>query len=171
MNAKTRWLVTAAGPGGLNSDPQSIPGVTALQTVIGYAAYIAAAICIIAVIGLGLFLVFSHESAHQGRTSSRVGYTIGACVVVGSASAIAGHTLGFNLFTATPQAVPGLTALQSVIGGCSWAACGLCVVGIVLAGLGLIKAHNSGGKVEHLIVALIGCAVVGSASGLTGAFI
>jgi hypothetical protein len=171
MNGNGQPLINATGAGGFNSDPNSIPGVSALQTAIGYTAWTATAICILAVIGLGLFLVFSHEAAHQGRTSSRVGYTMGGCIVVGAAAAIAGNSLGFSMFTSTPQAIPGLGAVQGVINGAAWAAGALCVIGIVLAGLGLLKAHNSGGKVEHLIIALLGCAVVGSASALTGVFI
>ncbi len=171
MTAFAMKIPAAGGAGGFNSNPAAIPGVSTLQTVVGYAAWTATGMCVLGMIGLGVWLVYNHESGHQGRSANRVGYAIAACVVIGSASSIAADSLGFNLFTSTPQAVPGLSGLQTIISGAAWAGAGVCVIGVILAGLQLWRAYNSGGHVERLIVTLIGCAVVGSAAALTGAFI
>src|ERR1700727_691654 len=107
MTALITRILAASGPGGFNSDPKSIPGVSTLQTVVGYAAWTATGLSVLGMIGLGVWLVYNHESGHQGRSANRVGYAIAACVVIGSASSIAADSLGFNLFTSTPQGVPG----------------------------------------------------------------
>jgi hypothetical protein len=160
-----------AGPS-FNSNPHAIPGVSNLQTVIGYTAWGATALCLIGLIAAGAVMAVSYHhgsNEHMGK----LGSVVAGCLIVGAAAPIAGSLLGFNLFTAHPEAVPGLTEVQTVIGYCAWVAAAICLIGLIVAG-GTMGLNYRRGNVEvgsRLGQVAAGCLIVGSASTLVGAFI
>src|SRR5659263_467736 len=90
-----------------DSTPVAIPGVTKLQAVIGYSAWVATALCLIGLIVTGALMAVAH---HHGTNQhvGRLGMVAAGCLIVGAASPIAGSILGFNLFTSDPEAIPCL---------------------------------------------------------------
>lgn len=156
---------------GFNSTPTAIPGVNNLQAIIGYSAWIATAVCLIGLIIVGASMAVAH---HQGGTIplGQLGGVVGGCLLVGAAAPIIGSVLGFNLFTADPQAVPGLVRVQTVIGYVSWIAVAACLIGLIVAGASMTMAHRRGelpgGRLGGVVA---GCLIVGSASTIIGALI
>jgi len=154
------------------SDPTAIPGVNNLQTIIGYVCWIATALCLIGLIVTGAMMAVSY---HRGSNEhvGRLGGVAAGCLVVGAASPIAGAILGFNLFTSTPQAIPGLSGVQTIIGYVSWVAAALCLIGLIIAG-GMLAVSYQRGNSEHagrLGGVATGCLIVGGASTIIGALI
>src|SRR5664280_1194430 len=123
-----------------DSTPVAIPGVTKLQAVIGYSAWVATALCLIGLIVTGALMAVAH---HHGTNQhvGRLGMVAAGCLIVGAASPIAGSILGFNLFTSDPEAIPGLAGVQTVIGYVSWVAAGA-VDGAALVGHGQHRARD-----------------------------
>jgi cytochrome b561 len=162
--------VLAGSP--FNSNPAAIPGVTNLQTIIGYACWIATALCLIGLTITGATMAVSY---HRGSNEhvGRLGGVAAGCLVVGAASPIAGAILGFNLFTSSPQAIPGLSGVQTVISYVSWIAAALCLIGLIIAGAMLAVSYQRGNS-EHagrLGGVATGCLIVGGASTIIGALI
>ena len=156
---------------GFNSTPTAIPGVTKLQAIVGYSAWIAAAVCLIGLIITGASMAVAH---HHGETIQlgRLGNVVAGCLVVGASSSIVGSILGFNLFTANPEAVPGLTKVQDVIGYVSWAAAAICLIGLIVAGAAMAVAHQQGRMPAGQLGAVAaGCMIVGAAGTIVGALI
>jgi hypothetical protein len=154
------------------SNPAAIPGVTNLQVIIGYTAWIATALCLIGLIITGALMAVSY---HRGSNehAGRLGGVAAGCLIVGAASPIAGSILGFNLFTAAPQAIPGLAGVQKVISYTSWIAAALCLIGLIVAGAMLAVSYQRG-NTEHtgrLGGVATGCLIVGGASTIIGALI
>jgi cytochrome b561 len=163
-------LVLAQGQ--FNNDPKAIPGVDKLQTVIGYVCWIATALCLIGLIVAGALMAVSYHRGNNQHTG-RLGGVAAGCLIVGAAAPIAGSVLGFNLFTANPQAIPGLTGVQTVISFISWISAALCLIGLVIAGAMLAVSYQQG-NTEHtgrLGSVATGCLIVGSASTIIGAII
>ena len=162
---------TPAPGTGFNSTPISIPGVTNLQSIIGYSAWIATAVCLIGLIIAGASMAVAH---HHGEPIQlgRLGYVVGGCLVVGAASPVVGSILGFNLFTADPQAVPGLTKVQDIIGYVSWAAAAACLIGLIVAGASMAVAIGQGRPpAGRLGGVAAGCMIVGAAGTIVGVLI
>lgn len=166
----TSVRVGAASP--FNSRPTAIPGVTSLQTLIGYVCWVATALCLIGLITTGALMAVSY---HRGSNEhvGRLGGVAAGCVLVGAASPIAGSILGFNLFTATPQAIPGLATVQTLIGYSSWIAAATCLIGLITAGAVMAIAYQRGNTdhVGRLGGVATGCLLVGAASTIVGALI
>ena len=161
-----------AGGGQFNSNPSAIPGVTNLQAIIGYGAWLATAACLIGLIVTGATMAISY---HRGSNEhmGRLGSVAAGCLIVGAASPIAGSLLGFNLFTSNPQAIPGLTTVQTVISYVSWIAAAACLIGLIAAGAMLAVSYQRGNS-EHagrLGSVAAGCLVVGGASTIVAALI
>ena len=159
-----------AGP--FTSNPAAIPGVTKLQAIIGYTAWLATAACLIGLIVTGATMAISY---HRGSNEhmGRLGSVATGCLVVGAAAPIAGSLLGFNLFTSTPQAIPGLATVQTVISYVSWIAAAACLLGLIAAGAALAISYQRGNS-EHagrLGGVAAGCLIVGGASTIVGALI
>ena len=168
----TTHLTAGVLAGPFTSDPSAIPGVTNLQTVIGYTCWVATAMCLIGLIVTGAVLAVSY---HRGSTEhvGRLGAVAAGCVVVGAAAPIAAAILGFNLFTATPQAIPGLTGVQTVISYVAWIAAAVCLIGLIIAGATLAVSYQRGTS-EHagrLGSVATGCLIVGGAATIVGALI
>src|SRR5450759_5208569 len=126
-----------------DSTPVAIPGVTKLQAVIGYSAWVATALCLIGLIVTGAMMAVAHHhgtSQHVGR----LGMVAAGCLIVGAASPIAGSILGFNLFTSDPEAIPGLAGVQTVIGYVSWVETAVCLIGLIISGAMLAVSHQRG---------------------------
>lgn len=156
-----------------NSRPQPIPGLGKFGTLIGYTAWAASAACLIGLIAAGAMLAISYRHGDTQHVS-RLGRVAAGCLIVGSASSVIGGLIGFNLFSSTPQAIPGLGKVQTVIGYVSWVAAGLCLIGLIATGAMMaISYHRSGGgeDVGRLGGVAGGCLVVGSAATLVGALI
>src|SRR5664280_1462765 len=102
----------------------------------------------------------------------RLGGVVAGCLVVGASSSVVGAILGFNLFTANPEAVPGLTKVQDVIGYVSWAAAAVCLIGLIVAGAAMAVAHQQGRMPAGQLGAVAaGCMIVGAAGTIVGALI
>ena len=71
------------------SDPEAIPGLAGVQTVIGYVSWVAAAVCLIGLIISGAMLAVSHQRGTVDSTG-RLGGVAAGCLIVGSASTIIG---------------------------------------------------------------------------------
>ena len=154
------------------STPQAIPGVTNLQTIIGYTAWIATALCMVGLIVTGTLMAVSY---HRGSNehAGRLGGVAAGCLIVGAASPITGSLLGFNLFTSNATAIPGLGTVQTVISYISWIAAALCLIGLIVAGAMLAVSYHRGNS-EHagrLGGVATGCLIVGGASTIIGALI
>ena len=162
---------TPAPGAGFNSTPVAIPGVDKLQAIIGYSAWIATAVCLIGLIIAGASMAVAH---HHGETVQlgRLGGVVAGCLVVGASSSVVGAILGFNLFTANPEAVPGLTKVQDVIGYVSWAAAAVCLIGLIVAGAAMAVANQQGRMPAGQLGAVAaGCMIVGAAGTIVGALI
>ena len=155
-----------------DSTPVAIPGVTKLQAVIGYSAWVATALCLIGLIVTGALMAVAH---HHGTNQhvGRLGMVAAGCLIVGAASPIAGSILGFNLFTSDPEAIPGLAGVQTVIGYVSWVAAAVCLIGLIISGAMLAVSHQRGtvDSSGRLGGVAAGCLIVGSASTIIGALI
>lgn len=158
-----------AGP---TVDPgHHLAGLEKLQTVIGYVAWSMGFACLIGLLFVGVKMVFEFKGGSAQHFGS-LGKVIGGCVLVGSASTLAGSILGFDLFTANAQAIPGLTMVQTIVNTVAWISFGMCVVGIMACGGMMAMSHRRGeNPAEHVGSVMAGCLIVGSATSLVGAFI
>ena len=71
------------------SNPKAVPGLTGVQTVIGYVSWIAAALCLVGLVIAGAMLAVSYQ---RGTTdhAGRLGSVATGCLIVGGASTIIG---------------------------------------------------------------------------------
>ncbi len=154
----------------LNSCPVAIPGLTQVQTLIGYTMWGAVALSVIGVLILGGRMAIAHQ---QGQTAGGAGKVVLGLLILGVGGAFLGTLMGFSLFTTTPQAIPGLTIVQTIISYVAWGAVGACVIGVIIVGARMVIAHHEGrhGDVQKLAYVVGGALVVASASTLVGALI
>lgn len=163
--------LTFVTPLAFDSTPTAIPGVTQLQTIVGYTAWIATAVCLIGLLVTGAMMGLSYQHGSNEHVG-RLGAVVAGCLIVGASSALAGSFLGFNLFTSTPEAIPGLTTVQTVIGYVAYACAAACLIGLIIAGMLLASSYRRGGdSFGRLASVCAGCVVVGSAGTLIGALI
>ena len=75
--------------GNFNGNPAPVPGLEKYQTVISWAAWIAAGLCLIGLIVTGAMLAISY---HRGTNEhvGRLGGVAAGCLLVGGASTIVG---------------------------------------------------------------------------------
>lgn len=66
------------------------PGSDKVTAVISWAAWIATAACVAGFLFAGASMVFSNGGHSAGQHGTRLGWVMGGCVVVGSASALVG---------------------------------------------------------------------------------
>jgi cytochrome b561 len=71
------------------SNPQAIPGLGTVQTIISYTAWVAAALCLLGLIVAGVRMAISYQRGNTEATG-RLGAVIAGCVIVGSASTLVG---------------------------------------------------------------------------------
>lgn len=152
-----------------NTDPQSIDGFNKIQTVIGYASWVASGIAVMAMIAAGATMAISYRRGDQpGRGVMAV---IAGCILLGAAGPLASKLTGVNLFTSNPQAIPGMTGVQTVISIVAFVAAGVCVLAVIAAAVKIIVSWKNGEDYGHLASVLAGCVVVGSAATIVGAVV
>ena len=71
------------------SNPKAIPGLTMVQSVIGYVAWAAAALCLIGLIIAGAMMAVSYRRGNPD-VGGRLGQVAAGCLIVGSASTLVG---------------------------------------------------------------------------------
>jgi len=115
----------------LNLTTPAIPGPTHVQMIVGYTMWGAVALSVIGVLILGGRMALAHQ---QGQTAGGAGKVVLGLLILGVGGAFLGTLMGFSLFTTTPQAIPGLTIVQTIISYLAWVAVGACVIGVIIVG-------------------------------------
>ena len=157
------------GPGDhlTNSPDSSCSCAGQLTTIVGYIAWLATAIAIATLIGVGVRWVMSTRNGEQENLDSLGRWAAGA-LLAGTAGTAANTIFGFNLFTPHPQAVPGLTAVQHWLNIATAIAIALAVIGIMLTGITAMLRHRRGEPLgEAVVYVLAGCFIIASASTIT----
>jgi hypothetical protein len=158
---------SGAGSHLTNKPDTSCSCVSQLTTIVGYIAWIATAIAIATLIGVGVRWVMSTRNGEQESLDSLGRWALGA-LVAGAAGQIANTIFGFNLFTPHPQAIPGLAAIQHWLNIATAIAIALAVIGIMLTGITAMLRHRRGEPLgEAVVYVLGGCFIIGSASTIT----
>lgn len=87
-HAGEAWTLLA---GNINVDPQQPPGTSGLLTLLNWLAWIVAAACLGGVLIAGAVMAWSHSRGMGGNEgTSRLGWSLAACVIVGAASTMVG---------------------------------------------------------------------------------
>ena len=95
------YLITAL-PDLLSSLPLEVPdpgkgeappGSDGLITILRWVFYIASAMCVLGVLIAGGMMAVSVQRGSGGEHVSRLGWALGGCIVIGSASALVGALL------------------------------------------------------------------------------
>jgi len=66
------------------------PGAGGVDKILGWAAWVAFAICVLGVIIAGATMAIQHRRGEGGESMARLGWVFGGCIVIGSASALVG---------------------------------------------------------------------------------
>lgn len=66
------------------------PGSDGIVKILGWAAWIAVAVCVIGVLVAGSKMTIEHRRGGGGESVASLGWVAGGCIVIGSASAIVG---------------------------------------------------------------------------------
>jgi type IV secretory pathway VirB2 component (pilin) len=66
------------------------PGSEGITKILGWAAWVAFALCVMGVIAAGAMMAISSRRGEGGEHVSRLGYVFGGCIIIGSASALVG---------------------------------------------------------------------------------
>ena len=66
------------------------PGSDGLITILRWVFYIASAMCVLGVLIAGGMMAISVQRGSGGEHVSRLGWALGGCIVIGSASALVG---------------------------------------------------------------------------------
>lgn len=154
-----------------NDNPANPGGSVQFQTIIGYTAWIADALILIALLVVGAFMAVQH---HRGgdQNQAALGKVVIGALLVGGASTLAGTLFGFNLFNSNPQAIPGLTAVQTVISWVSYVAGGLCILGVIIVGTMMAISHRRNEPMgQWMGYTFAGCVIVGGAATFAGALL
>ena len=69
------------------------PGSDGLVTILKWVFYIASAMCVLGVLIAGGMMAISVQRGSGGEHVSRLGWALGGCIVIGSASALVGALL------------------------------------------------------------------------------
>lgn len=118
------------GAGGSSSLPvgSTAPGSENLTTILGYVMWIALAICVMSLVGLGATLAIRHRSGEGVAVIGRVGIVLGAVVLISGASALVA-----GLMPTTPTNAGGAVAfLQS---GLWWYTAAAAVLSVIIGGI------------------------------------
>ena len=95
------YLITAL-PDLLSSLPLEVPdpgkgeappGSDGLITILRWVFYIASAMCVLGILIAGGMMAVSVQRGSGGEHVSRLGWALGGCIVIGSASALVGALL------------------------------------------------------------------------------
>jgi len=66
------------------------PGSDGLIKILSWAAWIAVAVCVIGVLVTGSKMAIQHGRGQQGESVASLGWVLGGCIIIGSASALVG---------------------------------------------------------------------------------
>ncbi|MBA3807751.1 MAG: hypothetical protein H0X28_05070 [Solirubrobacterales bacterium] len=66
------------------------PGSTGFLTILKWAAWIALGVCVLGVILAGAMMAVQARRGEGGEHASRLGWVLGGCIIIGSASALVG---------------------------------------------------------------------------------
>jgi hypothetical protein len=162
-------LILGANP--FTVHPAALGGMNKLTVVIGYAAWLAIAVCLIGLIAAGAKTAIAHHNGEAMQMGS-IGKVVLGCLIVGGAGSLAAAVTGFNLFSSSPQAIPGLTMVQTIVNAVAWTAAGICVIGLIFAGAKMAMAHRHGEPIGGMLGGVfIGCLVVGASGTIVGALL
>jgi hypothetical protein len=67
---------------------QAPPGSGGVTTIVGWAAWVAVAVCVVGVLIAGISMAIEHRRGGGGESVAKLGWVMGACVVIGSASGL-----------------------------------------------------------------------------------
>lgn len=66
------------------------PGSDDLITILSWAAWVAVLVCVLGVIIAGGTMAIQHRRGEGSESMTRLGWVLGGCIVIGSASALVG---------------------------------------------------------------------------------
>jgi len=90
LHATISSIIAAVPDPGRGSQP---PGSGGIVTIIKWAAWIGLAVCVLGVIIAGASMAFASRRGDGGEHMSKLGWVLGGCIVIGSASGLVGALL------------------------------------------------------------------------------
>lgn len=69
---------------------QAPPGSGGVTKIVGWAAWIAVAVCVVGILIAGMKMAIEHRRGGGGESVASLGWVMGGCIVIGSASALVG---------------------------------------------------------------------------------
>jgi hypothetical protein len=69
---------------------QQPPGSGGIVKILGWAAWVGIVVCVLGVIMAGATMAIQHRRGEGGESMARLGWVLGGCIVIGSASALVG---------------------------------------------------------------------------------
>ena len=66
------------------------PGSDGITKILSWAAWVAVVVCVLGVIIAGATMAVQHRRGEGGESMARLGWVLGAAIVIGSASALVG---------------------------------------------------------------------------------
>ncbi len=66
------------------------PGSDGITKILSWAAWVAVVVCVLGVIIAGATMAVQHRRGEGGESMARLGWVLGGCIVIGSASALVG---------------------------------------------------------------------------------
>lgn len=66
------------------------PGSGGIEKILSWAAWVAVVVCVLGVIIAGATMAIQHRRGEGGESMARLGWVLGGCIVIGSASALVG---------------------------------------------------------------------------------
>ena len=86
LDSLTSIIAAVPNPG----QGQPPPGSDDVLKIIGWAAWIAVGVCVIGVLIAGAKMALEHRRGGGGESVASLGWVLGGCIVIGSASALVG---------------------------------------------------------------------------------
>jgi len=90
LHATISSIIAAVPDPGRGSQP---PGSGGLVTIIKWAAWIGLAVCVLGVIIAGASMAVASRRGDGGEHMSKLGWVLGGCIIIGSASGLVGAVL------------------------------------------------------------------------------
>jgi len=90
LHATISSIIAAVPDPGRGSQP---PGSGGIVTIIKWAAWIGLAVCVLGVIIAGASMAVASRRGDGGEHMSKLGWVLGGCIIIGSASGLVGAVL------------------------------------------------------------------------------
>ena len=90
LHATISSIIAAVPDPGRGSQP---PGSGGIVTIIKWAAWIGLAVCVLGVIIAGASMAIASRRGDGGEHMSKLGWVLGGCIIIGSASGLVGAVL------------------------------------------------------------------------------